>query len=123
LVEAARVFADLDIPDANGERKRGHLLKVSEQSGGRLHDPRLDVVPPEPGIHAWEVFWAVWNGQNVDYRELEAYVRLTGDVVEPWEVLAIRQMDGAVAGIVAERARGNRDGSGNAGHSGPITRS
>nr|BDD43788.1 hypothetical protein 8 [Spirochaetaceae bacterium] len=109
MAEAARVFAELDIPGASGERIRTHLEKVSEQTGGKTHDPRLDVVPPAEGLHVWEVFWQVWNGQRVDFRELESYSRLTGDILDPWEVAAVRMMDGAVASVIGERARKNRD--------------
>lgn len=106
------MFAELDIPGTSGEPKRIHLEHVENSSGGAVHDPRLDTRPPEVGFHAWEVFWRVWNGQRVEYRELEAYIRLSGDALEPWEVAAVRMMDGAVAKVMADRARGNDAGSG-----------
>ncbi|MEX2444507.1 MAG: hypothetical protein WD492_12940 [Alkalispirochaeta sp.] len=103
------MIAELDIPGSSGRPLRPELELISDQSGGRIRDPRLDVRPPGEGLHAWEAFWSVWNGQRVEYSELEAYSRLTRDELEPWEVDAIRRMDGAVSQVIADRTRGSHE--------------
>lgn len=63
------------------------------------------MAPPIVGGHAWEVFWSVWDGHRASYQEIEAYSRLTGDTLDPWEVSAIRSMDSAVARVMSERVK------------------
>lgn len=67
-------------------------------------------VLPDDCLETWRTFIALRsscpsNGMGpgrITYSELDAYQRTTGDVLEPWQVRAIRAADGAYIAVYAE---------------------
>lgn len=61
-------------------------------------------VVPDGGEYAWLVFWQLWRGTRMSFAELEAYCRVTGTELEPWEIEALMAMDAAAAEWRAQNA-------------------
>jgi hypothetical protein len=71
--------------------------------------PKAPVLPPE-AVHVWNAFVQLSSARTsngfgpdpVTFTEVAAYVDLTGDVLDPWEIEAIREMDHAFLVSAAE---------------------
>ena len=101
----------LDYPGKDGVSRRQHLEQVFESTGKipkDLEEPEI----PERFDRVWDLFWEMRNGESITYQELDAYQRLTGESVSPWEVEQIRFMDGIVQAEIARlerKQRGQKD--------------
>ena len=77
----------------------------------------MPTLPPE-ALHLWGVFVDLDESRPqglsapgaILYQELEARSRMTGDVLEPWEVRAIRMLDRIRRREGGEESGGATDG-------------
>lgn len=61
---------------------------------------------PEGVGHVWAIFWALAHaGERIDYSELEAYQRVTGNTVTPPEVEMLDAMSAEFQRYVAEKTK------------------
>ena len=113
LERALREHVVLDFPNKDGVRLRDTLLSVERQTNGRIKDPRIHepTKVPDVGLRAWRVFWDLSSSRGgtgygpaaITYVELKARSELLDEVLEPWEVVAIRRMDSAYIDEVAKK--------------------
>lgn len=100
-----RATLELSMPEIKGDPEvplRAVLEQVERSGGG--HDDRLDGGEvPEGCRFLWDRFWSFYRDERITYTELDAYGRLTGDVLTRLEVKAIMAMDQAAANYMAER--------------------
>ncbi len=69
-------------------------------------DPRLTTEPPAAGLAVWEVFCAVSTGAApLSWLELDAWQRVNGVVLTPWEADTVMAMDRAVLEQLAQQQR------------------
>lgn len=100
-----RATLELNMPDVKGDPAvpLRAVLEQVERSGG-ARDERLDGSEiPEGCAFLWTRFWGFYHESRITYQELDAYGRLTGDVLTSLEVRAIMAMDQAAAAYMAER--------------------
>lgn len=99
LLEFARSEFELD-EIVEGASLREHLMAVMERSGEV--PKRLADAPPCPPSckHLWKLWGefrsSVQSGMGIgriSYTEMDAYQRLTGNVLAAWEIEAIRKLD------------------------------
>jgi hypothetical protein len=73
---------------------------------------------PEAGAYLWGWFLELSGGRAstgfsllpISWSDLYAWTRLTGNRLEPWEVVVLRAFDGALlSGYAKSRSRGQRD--------------
>ena len=115
LCEAVKVTVELQTPLEDGKTKLDHLIQV-EQSTGRSHVPDVEI--PPHGSHIWEWFWTLSNARGssgfgaspLSYTEIRAWIEVTGLTVHPWEIDAIRAMDGAYMQAQAEMSKAKPKG-------------
>ena len=48
---------------------------------------------PELAEHVWYWYSELYNGERISYQEIEAWSRLTGTHIEPWEVAALKRIE------------------------------
>jgi hypothetical protein len=63
------------------------------------------VVVPAGVEYLFYKFWELVGGERITYSEIVAYQQATGCNFEPWEVEAIKAMDGEYQTFVAEKTR------------------
>lgn len=76
--------------------------------------PDLHPEPPPAEVdHLWRWFLDLHEArgggfgvQPIGYAEIDAWARLTGLLPTPWEVSALRRLDGVYLSHVAEKSRG-----------------
>ena len=97
----ARHQFELSAPQADGQPLIAHLEAVAER-GGAIHSMLADA-PPLP--HGCESLWAnflelhscrgsVGLGINrITYVDMDAFCRVTGTMLKPWEIGLIRKAD------------------------------
>jgi hypothetical protein len=107
-VEAVRVRADLDLPLKDGTTLRGHYQAAERQTGKSFIDePEI----PPAGEHLWIWFWEInagrgstgWGPAPLSYQEIDAWARLSGCDLRPWEVRVLKSMDGAFLAAAAKK--------------------
>lgn len=85
--------------------RRSHFRQVEKQTG-RIVDELHPDPPPECALHIWAWFADIRNSYDgsvpVPPSEVEAWCRLTGNTLLPWEYRAIRQLDKELMSIRAE---------------------
>lgn len=75
-------------------------LRAHYEQAGRSADIS-EIEVPEAGEHLWSWFWSLERGracgmngpEPLAYAEIEAWARLTGTELRPWEVDALKAMD------------------------------
>ncbi|WP_437411788.1 phage tail assembly chaperone [Sinorhizobium meliloti] len=62
---------------------------------------------PAFGVHIWDWFVELHNSRQsgfsanpISFGEIEAFCRLTGALIDPWELSVIRRMDQVVLSII-----------------------
>lgn len=92
----------LDVEQEDKATLREHLAAYEERTG-RPHQTMLDAPPLPEGCRQ---LWRTWNDLRgsvssgmgigrISYAEMGAYQELTGHILAPWEVDAIRKVDRA----------------------------
>jgi hypothetical protein len=116
LVEAVKAEAVLDSPNKDGETLRKRLRKFKElgdDAAALLEEfaekgINLEAEAPPGGEALYRIFTRLRLVQGADfagprrisYGEVEAYCRLQGLALDPWEVDALMAMDaGFMAGL------------------------
>ena len=110
LCEAVKVTVELQTPLEDGKTKLDHLIQV-EEATGRSHVPDVEI--PLHGSHIWDWFWTLSNARGSSgfgasplcFTEIRAWIEVTGVSVHPWEIDAIRAMDGAYMQAQAEMSK------------------
>jgi hypothetical protein len=100
-------------PEEDGSPLLDHLLAVERQTG-----VRPQILADAPSIPSGcEELWPIFNqlhacrGSNgfgpsrISFVDLDAWQRLNGVRLRPWEIEAIRHADGAYLARVAERLK------------------
>lgn len=91
----------LDGPKKDGSTLRSHYRNVERQTGKQMFEEPL---PPIDATHVWEWFWELNPGRTIGpmgdpgaltFAEIDAWARLTSANPEPWEIMALKQMDTA----------------------------
>ena len=83
---------------------RVQLESVERQTGKR--DPLLDSVKvPDGFAYLFDMYWQIRSGQAVSYRDLADYMSVTGIVLDAFEISAIKAMDAAFEGFLADRLK------------------
>lgn len=93
---------DLDVPLKPGEPS---LRDTIIQAGDVIDD---DLMPPKiPMIaeHALRIYWELAGGDHLGAAEIEAYCRITGEVIEPWEARMILKLDRSARAHALSRVR------------------
>ena len=88
------------MPRKDGSCLREHLLVAEEATGEHLFD---DPEVPPAGEHLWSLFWELhagrgsngWTVETLRPADIEAWARLTGICLDPWEARALLRMDQA----------------------------
>lgn len=90
----------LELPRSDGLSLRQHLeqvMKTTKKRPEELVEPQI----PDGGRHIWDAFWeldcARPSGMSlspISFSEIQAWSGLCGEIIRPWEVRAIRAMDG-----------------------------
>ena len=96
----ARIELDGQLED--GTTLRGHLEQL-EEATGKPCERLQNAAPPPAGERVWGWFWDLSDGRPnngfgegaIPYQEIQAWKSVTGERPEPWEIKAIRAMDGA----------------------------
>lgn len=67
------------------------LYQQTGQKPKELDVPEL----PKEGAHVWEWFLELHSARSgpISFTEIKAWSELTGSLIEPWEVRAIKEMD------------------------------
>jgi len=102
LLDYARFDFSLNARQSDGRTLRQHLEDV-EKMTGETHPMTKDkpVLPPEC-LPTWRAFCSMSGrrsyGMNgpmpVSFLEMDAYQRVTGDTLRPWQIEAIERIDG-----------------------------
>lgn len=79
-----------------GQTKSAHVRYLRS----RGIDPGADLDLPElipEALPTWEAFWMLHTrrapGVPLSFSEIEAYTRITGEPLDPWQVRAICKLD------------------------------
>ena len=107
LEEYAEWDFKLSIPDKDGVTEREHLIQVERQSGRTplaLQGPEF----PELLEHVWTAFLLLNNtrGQGfsgplpISYQEIDAWQRMTQNMLLPWEIEAVKRLDAIYLRVV-----------------------
>ena len=106
----------METPLEDGKTKLDHLIQV-EESTGREHVPETYI--PFEAEHLWNWFWQLSNARGSSgfggasplcFTEIRAWIEVTGLTVRPWEIDAIRAMDGAYMQAQAEMSKAKPKG-------------
>lgn len=110
LCNRLETLIELDYPQTGGETLRSQLLSVERQL--KKKDPRLEDPGPIPGLVAgtWNTFWDLHKARNygengpcsISYVELNSYLQLCQETLEPWEVDVIRDLDQTYLRVVGD---------------------
>ncbi len=101
----------MDMPGKDGVSLRKHLEQVERQTKKR---PAELVDPDVPGAasHVWAWFWELDGTRSagmglspIGFGEIAAWAGLTGEIIRPWEVRALRAMDAERLAATAEAAK------------------
>jgi len=80
------------------------LESVERQTGVRPEE--LDSVDvPDEAEYIWAWYWEMNRAESLSFAEIEAWTRLTGIALSPWEVRTIKSMDKAVQAEIGEITR------------------
>lgn len=95
VLEAVKARTKLLLPPATAPKSKGslrdHLEAVEKQTGHR--DERLDEPEMPCGWEpTWNAFWLMYSGQVLTFAEIDAWSRLTGEVLTPHEAEMLRKM-------------------------------
>lgn len=111
LCEAVKATVELRTPLEDGTTKLDHLIQV-EESTGQNHVPETHI--PMEAEHLWNWFWSLSSARGssgfggaapLSFTEIRAWIEVTGLTVHPWEIDAIRAMDGAYMQAQAEMSK------------------
>lgn len=105
-MEFARETFRLDLPSEDGRTVREKLEFIGRAEDG----PAL----PWAAAHVWEWFSELNTARHgtgfgvnpISWAELSAWSALTGRTLRPWEVRALRAVDGAYMAEMARRSNG-----------------
>ena len=86
--------------DQNGVTEREHLEQVERQTG-KTPEPLIGPDFPQELSYIWSVFLHLSNARSVgfsgpnplSYQEIKAWMEVTDNNLEPWEVEAIKRLD------------------------------
>ena len=95
-----------------------HAEQYAKQTGLPLNDVLAKFGLEEPDIPAgwevfWEWFWELSSGrghtgfgpQPLSWQDMEAWARISGIELQPWQALVFRAMDQAWLAAVAKRSK------------------
>lgn len=90
----------MNASDQNGKTRRENLKQVEKQTG-RTPEDLLGPQLPSLVSHIWSAFLMLSAGRQtamggmnpLSYGEIEAWSRLSGVTLEPWELDAIKLLD------------------------------
>ncbi|CAB4122375.1 hypothetical protein UFOVP32_14 [uncultured Caudovirales phage] len=96
---------------AGGASVADHLAAVAKKRKRKI---ALAPSVPTEALHLWNLFTRLNStrtgngfGPNpISFLEMESFCRLTGEVLDPWEVHAIRALDDAYLAISNESTKG-----------------
>jgi len=91
----------LNKPEKDGISKREHYKQVEKQIGQQLEETRNPYEFPQLLTHVWSAFvmlssarGAGFSGPNpITFHEIQSYCDLTGDIISPLDVIALKRLD------------------------------
>ncbi len=104
----------LDAPvDADGTTMRKQLVFVQKQTGVTPPELIPPVEFPPAATKVWEIYKEGFmrhklSPEPTSYQELQAYLSLTGETLQVWEVQALKSLDTTYISLLLELNKANR---------------
>ncbi len=96
----------MDLPGRDGTSLRKHLEQVLKHTKKRPAE-LVEPVVPRQAAHIWGWFWDLDPSRDagngaISFAEIAAWRDLTGEIIRPWEVRALKVMDAERRAATAE---------------------
>jgi hypothetical protein len=102
LIDFARFEFSLNARQSDGRSLRKHLEEYEEMTG--LTHPKMQDRPvlPRDAVPTWRAFQSLSHRRSygmggpmpITWLDLDAYQRVTGESLRPWQIGAIEHLDG-----------------------------
>ncbi len=101
---SAKRFVELHYVDKDGNSDYQGLRHMEEVYGVR--DSKLDeAIPPDEANFVWSLFFNKMKKSGVSFQEIDAYQRISGVILETWEVDLLYIINAAYDSTIAEKMK------------------